>query len=498
MQNQKSFTYSSILKATGVFGAMQGFRMLIGLVSTKFVAVFLGPNGIGILSLLNNAVNIIVALSSFEFLKTATREIALANNSENKSLLSKTIKTIQYMAIIIGVFGALISVLFSKTLSQLTFGNTENQKWFLILAVYFLIISLANARMAILQGVNKIKILALSNIVAAFITAIGTILIYYFYRIEGIVWAFLFSSIVLLMVTLYFTRNYRIDFSYFNFKELMKESSPIFILGFFMSLNLIFGQICNFLIKLYLNDGGTSSNVIGYFEVSSVILINYLGLIFNAMSFDFFPKLSSISKDNVAIKKLVNNQIEIAIILVTPAVILLYLAGPHLIQLLYSKAFLNSFLILKIALFSVILKSVIFPLGYIVLAKGDKKLFFKQALLSDSLNLFFSIVLYKYYGLIGLGVAYVLNYAIYGVYIYYVTNKYYHFAFFNDCKKLIVLNAILGIATIICISIFELFYANLLIVILLIISVAYSAKELNERININVVLLKLINKFRRK
>ena len=177
-----------------------------------------------------------------------------------------------------------------------------------------------------------------------------------------------------------------------------------------------------------MNDGGTSSNVIGYFEVSSVILINYLGLIFNAMSFDFFPKLSSISKDNVAIKKLVNNQIEIAIILVTPAVILLYLAGPLFIQLLYSKAFLNSFLILKIALFSVILKSVIFPLGYIVLAKGDKKLFFKQALLSDSLNLFFSIVLYKYYGLIGLGVAYVLNYAIYGVYIYYVTNKYYDFA----------------------------------------------------------------------
>ena len=239
MQNQKSFTYSSILKATGVFGAMQGFRMLIGIVTTKFLALFLGPNGIGILSLLNNAINIIVALSSFEFLKTATREIALANNSDDKSLLSKSIKTIQYMAIAIGVFGALISVLFSKTLSQLTFGNTENQKWFLVLAVYFLIISLANARMAILQGVNKIKILALSNIVAAFITAIGTILIYYFYRIEGIVWAFLFSSIVLLMVTLYFTRNYKIDFSYFNFKELMKESSPIFILGFFMSLNLI-------------------------------------------------------------------------------------------------------------------------------------------------------------------------------------------------------------------------------------------------------------------
>jgi O-antigen/teichoic acid export membrane protein len=496
--NSKNTVYSSILKATGVFGAMQVIRMIIGIVTSKFLAIFLGPFGIGILSLLNNAINIIVAISNFEFLKTATREIALANNSEDKSILSKTINTIQCMAIIIGVFGAIISALFSKMLSQFTFGNQDKQHWFLVLSIYFLVISLANARMAILQGVNKIKTLAYSNVVAAFITAIGTIVIYYFYRIEGIVWAFLFSSVVLLFVTLYFTRNYKIDFSSFNFKELLRESSPIFVLGFFMSLNLIFGQICNFLIKLYINDGGNSSNILGFFEVSSVILINYLGLIFNAMSFDFFPKLSAVSKDNLEIKKLVNNQIEIAIILVTPAVIFLYLFGPFIIQILYSKAFLSSFIILKVALFSVILKSIIFPLGYIVLAKGDKKLFFQQALFSDILNLVFSLVLYHYFGLIGLGFAYVFNYAIYGIYIYYITNKHYDFTFFIDCKKLVLINIAFGIIAIISVLFFELFYSNLILVCLLLISIIYSIKELDERINIKEALVKILNKFKRK
>lgn len=498
MSNQKHLTYNSILKATGVFGAMQVIRTIIGVITSKFLAIFLGPSGLGILSLLNNAINIIVAVSNFELLKTSTREIALVNGSEDKSLLYKTINTIQYMAIVIGFFGALLSVVFSKTLSQFTFGNQDKRHWFLLLGVYFFVTSLANARMAILQGVNKIKILALSNVVAAFITSIGTIIIYYLYGVEGIVWAFLYSSIVLFLVSLYFTRNYKVDFSAFKFNELLKNSSPIFVLGFFMSLNLIFGQICNFLIKLYLNDGGNSTNILGYFEVSSVILINYLGLIFNAMSYDFFPKLSSISNDNLQIKKLVNNQIEIAIILVTPAVIFLYLAGPFLIELLYSKEFLSSFLIIKIALLSVILKSIVFPLGYVILAKGNKKLFFKQALFGDLINLFFSIVLYKYYGLIGLGMAYVVNYVLFGFYIYYVVNKHYKFTFFVESKKLILYNILIGILALIFILLLNSILASILISILLLISILYSLKEMNERVNLKELMQKIRNLFKRK
>ena len=166
------------------------------------------------------------------------------------------------------------------------------------------------------------------------------------------------------------------------------------------------------------------------------------------MSYDFFPKLTSISIDNEKVKQLVNNQIEIALILVTPAIILLYLAAPFLIELLYTKEFANTFLILKFALFSVIIKAIVFPLGYIVLVKGDKKLFFKQAFFSDFLNLIFSIVLYKYFGLLGLGIAYFIHYLIYAFYIYKIVNKHYDFSFEESCKKLIRVSLIIGLLAI--------------------------------------------------
>ncbi|WNM18752.1 oligosaccharide flippase family protein [Flavobacterium capsici] len=481
-------SYRSIMKATGVFGMMQVFRTIISIISSKVVAIYIGPIGIGLVSLLTNSVNIITAITNFEFLTVATREVALVSGDEDKSKLSNTISMLQKMAIIIGVLGALISFIFSSYLSDLTFGNKEKQHWFQLLAVYFLIVSFTNTRMAILQGVNKIKALAVCNIVAAFFIAIGTIIIYYYLRIEGIIWVMMYSSIVLLLVTLYFTRQYSIKILPFNFNEFYEKSSPIFKFGFFMSINLILGQIANFCIKLYLNDDGNFTQILGYYEVSSVILINYLGLIFNAMAYDFYPKLTALSSDNSKVKQVVNHQIEIALILVTPAIIMLYMVAPLMIELLYTKEFLSAFSILKFALFSIILKAVVFPIGYIILVKGDKKIFFKQALFSDILNFVLSIVLYKYYGLLGLGLAYFFNYLFYLIYVYQIVKKNYEFSFSNSCKKLILMCCSVGFLAIVSVYFLDTFYANCIISILVIISIIFSCKELNQRIDFKDIL----------
>lgn len=497
MSEKVNNSYRSILKATGVFGMMQVIKMIISIVTSKFVAVYLGPIGIGLVSLLNNAINIILAVTNFEFLRTSTREIALQNDVNDKAKLNSIIATLQKMAIVIGVFGALLSVLLSKTLSYYTFGTYDKQSWFLLLSVYFLVCSYSNSRLSILQGINNIKLLAWSNVLIAFFTALGSVILYYFLRIEGVIWVLLYSSFVSLFFTIYFTKQYSFNFSSFNVKEFIANSSPIFKLGFYMSLNLIFGQITFFIIKLYLNDSGSSTQVLGYYEVNSVILINYVGLIFNAMSYDFYPKLTAISKDNNKVKSLVNNQIEIAIIFVTPAIIFLYLAAPFFIELLYSKAFLNSFMILKMSLFSVILKAVIFPLGYIVLVKGNKKLFFKQALLSDVLNLILSLVLHHFYGLTGLGLAFILNYFFYGIYIYFVVKQEYDFKFMMHSKKLIAINIFLGLLSLFAVFNFTNYYSNLFLVLLFIISLLYSYNELNKRVDIKGFINEKINKLKK-
>jgi O-antigen/teichoic acid export membrane protein len=490
-------SHQSILKATGVFGFLQILKLIISVITSKFVAVFLGPYGIGLVSLLTNAASLISSITSFESLKVGTREIALHSAEDDTTELSKSIQNLQRIALLVGVFGALVSILFSETLSNFIFGSSDKKQWFYVLGIYFVITGFANARMAILQGVNQIKTLAWCNIIIAFFTAIGSVLMYYYLKMEGIIWVVLYTSVVTLLVTTYFTKHYTFQFSFTNLNEFIKQSSPIMKLGFVLSINLILGQICFFIIRLYLNEGGASSSVLGFYQVNTIIIVNYLGLIFNAMSYDFYPKLTAIHSEPKKVNELVNSQIEIALLLVTPAIIFLYIFGPFLIEILFTKEFRVTFFILKLAVISVVLKSISMPMAYLILAKGDRWQYFKQELLGDVLNVTLTIFLYQHLGLEGIGLAYIVNYTIYGVYVYYVVKTKYYFAFHNQCFKLIKVSVLLAISGALIVIFVEDNWSTIVLSILLLLSVFFSYTELNKRVSVFDYIKTKLGKFKR-
>ena len=78
----------------------------------------------------------------------------------------------------------------------------------------------------------------------------------------------------------------------------------------------------------------------GYYAAGILIINAYVGMIFNAMATDYFPRLSAINKDNNAIQKVVNEQAEIAILLITPIITLFLLFKELIIQILYTPSFL--------------------------------------------------------------------------------------------------------------------------------------------------------------
>ncbi len=476
-------SHKTILKATSVFGIMQVVKMLISIIGTKFVAVFLGPIGVGTVGLLNNILNIITSVTSFGIATVSVREIAVSNTDSNSKINSETISLLQKMAICVGIFGAVVTLIFSKKLSEITFGNTNYSYWFVILAINFVLTSYATVKAAILQGKNKIKTIAISNVVSSLLITFCTVILYYFLKFDGIVWVIISSSIITLVVNLYFTRSFKSNVP-LSFNEFVTKSKPIFQLGFLLSINVIFGQICTYIIKIYLNGSGVSTDVLGFYEVSTVILISYVGLIFNSMSIDFYPRLTSISQDKFKVNELVNNQLEIALLLVTPAIILLYIIAPHVVNLLYTKEFLPTVLILKAALFAIIIKAIIWPLGFIILAKGDKKQYFIQELLGDFLNVSLTVCFYHFFGLIGIGFAMLLNYILYGLYVYFVVNRNYDFEYTKDCFAIILFSLFIGILTCLTVFFLEGFYSKLLLGLFLIVSCFFSYFGLDKRVGI--------------
>ena len=489
-------SHKIILNATGIFGFGQAMKMFVSIIGSKFVAIFLGPFGIGIVGLLNNTIAIITSLTSFGIYISGAREVTLANAENDQNKLSERFIVLQRWSFLTAILGAFATIIFSKSLSKLTFGNTDYYFWFVILSVNFVFANLTTSRIALLQGLRMIKSIALSNVVTSILITLFTIPIYYFFKFDGILAVILVSSFINFAVNLYFTRNIKIVDISLSFYETFQKGKPLLKMGFLLSINVIFGQICSYLIKLYLNGNGSSAEIVGLFEVSSVILVSYVGLIFNAMGTDFYPRITEVQNDNSKVKELVNDQIEMGLLLITPAIIFLYFCGPILVKILYSDNFLGVLLIFKAALFAVIVKVVIWPLAFIILAKGDNKFYFKLEIISDIFLLVSTLFLYHFLGLIGIGIASLIQFLLYAIYVIPILKNKYNFSIRKDTLKIILVCFFMGISASTITFTIDYPYAYYPIGLILVFSIYYCYIELNKRVAIYSYFIKIKNKFK--
>jgi len=127
--------HKNIIKSTSIFGLVQVMRLLIKIVSNKFISLFLGPSGIGLIGLFENTILLISSLTSLGINTTGVREVALADNNPEQE--SEVIALLNKWSIILGFFGALVAVLLSGYLSILVFGNSDKYYLFIYFQLVF-------------------------------------------------------------------------------------------------------------------------------------------------------------------------------------------------------------------------------------------------------------------------------------------------------------------------------------------------------------------------
>ena len=92
MNNDKD-TYRQILKTTSILGGVQLFQILIQIIRSKFLAVFLGTSGMGIVGLLTATTGLIGSITNFGLGTSTVKNIAEANatGSEHRIMTIVTI-----------------------------------------------------------------------------------------------------------------------------------------------------------------------------------------------------------------------------------------------------------------------------------------------------------------------------------------------------------------------------------------------------------------------
>lgn len=403
-QHNSENSYRNILKGTSLFGGVRIFQIIINLVRGKFVAMFLGPEGMGIASLFNSSSTTISNMASLGLNLAFVKEAAA--NKENPGGLASVLHVANVLLHFTGLLGAVACLVMSPWLSEWSFGTRDYTWQYMLLsvAVYFTVASLG--KMALLQGLHRIKALSVSTVAGSATGLFIGVPLYYFFGDLGIVPAiiiFFFTTYVCYSIGLRRAIPKRnIKFSWQSHKPLVKR---LVSLGMILLAAHLINSLCNYLINIFVRIHGDIADV-GLFNAANSITLQYAGVVFTAMAMDYFPRLTAAINDRPKMLTIINRQMEIVALIATPLSILLVATAPVVIRLLLTEEFLPTLPLMRWLGISILLKAISYPLGYIAFARNDRRLFFwLEAVACNVLYIGMSLIFYYYFGLIGLGYA---------------------------------------------------------------------------------------------
>lgn len=492
MSEQQS-SYKQIMKATSLFGGVQVFNILISIIRSKVVAVILGPSGMGIMGLLNSTIGLITCCTNFGLSTSAVKDVATANSTGDNQRIAIVVTVFRRLVWITGLLGTLVTLFLSPWLSQLTFGNRNYTAAFIWISITLLFNQLSSGQLVILQGFRKLKNLAKANLLGSFLGLIVTLPLYYILGVGGIAPGIIGTAFITLLLSWYFSRKVKISFIRIPLKKTLTEGKCMLQMGFLISMSGLLSVGVAYIVRIFINRTGGIEEV-GLYNAGFAIINTYVGLIFSAMATDYYPRLSAVAHSNALCKQTINEQAEIALLILAPILIIFLVFINWIVILLYSTKFIAVNTMIHWAALGMFFKAASWSIAFIFLAKSSSKLFFWNELITNIYMLGLNIIGYYLMGLTGLGISFTITYFIYLVQVYYISKMKFAFSFSNSFVK--IFNIQLGIAILAFFAVRYLIhpYQYLIGVILIMISSWYSINELNKRIN----LFSLINKHLKK
>jgi len=447
------------------------------------IAVLLGKAGYGINNLYQSPINLITSLTNMGLNFSATRDIAPVYAKGDMHTFSIIVKTLQKWMWITGLLGVVVTIALAPILSRSSFDDSSHTWTFVCLSAVLLLMTFNWGQVAILQGARKHKEYAKSIMLSSLVGLIIVVPLYYFWGNDGIAPALILSAIVTTFFSWYYVRKIPVLPVTVTEKELFEKGKVMIKFGIMYNMGTLVSQLTYYLTLLFIA-GQSGEDQVGLFSSGWSITNQYVGLIFAAMTVDYFPKLATLQDDVGKMKNAVNEQGEIAILIVVPLIILYMTFMPIVIQLLLSSEFMPIVAYSRWLTMGMIIKTASWALGYVTLAKGDTKRFFFLEIFGNAIILAGSIVGYYFGSLEGIGIGIVSGFLInYLVITIYVKLKYRIF-FAKEFQKVFLIQLAVLVLAFVITCCLPAIWIYMLGSGLFLLSLLYSLRCLNERIGL--------------
>jgi PST family polysaccharide transporter len=353
----------------------------------------------------------IAVLAGLGLNASGVREVASAAATNDPTRVAHVIHTLRRLCWLSGAVGWLLTVALAWPLSQWTFGSTERAFDIVLLGSTVMVGAIAGGQVALLRGMRRIADLAKINLLCVVVGTIISIALYAWAGVQGIVPALIITGIAGTLINWRFARMVRVEKCSLTWGETFKQAGPLLRLGLALMWNGLLVTAVAFVARAFVvREGGLDAG--GLYQAAWTISGMFSGFVLNAMVADFYPRLASVSGDNAALKRLVNEQTEVGLLLALPGIIGTLVFAPVVLELLYTSKFIPAADLLPWFLLGVFVQVISWPIGFVLLAKSHSLTFAWVETVIQSSQVAILFLLISSFGLVGAAAAFALTQGI--------------------------------------------------------------------------------------
>lgn len=413
---QKSYRNTALLAISSVI------NVVFTVIKNKFLAIFLGPAGIGSFGILNDFTTTVYSLGSLGVSNSGVQAISKAS-SEGKEEVKKTFNTLIHIYTILSLIIVAVIFVIAPFISNALVKN-ESLTWFIRIAILTIIFRFRSAIQSnLITGMQRVGLLAKGMALQGFIAMVASIALAYFLGLNAVPYLVLALGVGSWIVTFIQSRKVLAELPDTNSKLAFKQMIPVFIIGISTTWSgLLEGLVAT------ISKGGIvrqfGQDAMGYYQVAIGFTMTYISFITQSITSDYYPRLvATVAKGEQEVAHFVNQQISISMNLIMPLLFIMLTFSKLFLTLLFSPKFLPANSLISYTVAGTFILVVAWPIAYVFLANRATKTYITSELIGNSSLLLLNFGAIWMANFPYLGLAYVTHYIIYLSVIIYLFYK---------------------------------------------------------------------------
>ena len=435
-----------ILESTLIMGSSAFLVMALDLVRVKILALWLGPEGVGTLSVLNHFHTVAVTLISLGLGTGVVKYVSAGNREGDHEAVHGVIRhAFQFTGLLSTCF-TVLCVIFSSHVSGWILGSPQGSFFVIVYAGTLPLIAYTLTSSSYLQGLKRVSSLAKINLYRTVTSVLFIAPLVWFWRLEGAVLSVVIISVIHALLCHHYLKTENYLRSMFSWKALdvvmLKQLLPFGLATLITGATYALSQLV--LKILIVRNLGMELN--GIYQPVWALTMTYPTLVLSSMSAYSYPRLCELSSARDMTEE-INAMLRVAVMLITPAMFFLVLARQPIIQVLYSPEFSAAADYIPIQILGDFFKILTWSVGAFLLPIQKFRPFVIGGIFTDGLLVAAAAALIPAFGLNGAVAAFVLSYGFSAAFHYGLGRNYIQFRLWPKNRKLLACSfgAIVGL-----------------------------------------------------